>query len=137
MSTFKIVGAAAALSILGTMPALAQEVISDPGYCAFFYPNANCQNKGPGNPTPIPTIIISATPSMDGGTDLPSDPPWQHRPGDRGCIDHIRLRCARNNICCDGELSIGILTGILMKSDRTHRRAASKPDDSLPINPDC
>ena len=50
MSTFKIVGAAAALSILGTMPALAQEVISNPGYCAFFYPNANCQNKGPGNP---------------------------------------------------------------------------------------
>ena len=50
MSTFKIVGGAAALSILGTMPALAQEVISNPGYCAFFYPNANCQNKGPGNP---------------------------------------------------------------------------------------
>jgi hypothetical protein len=25
-------------------------VISEPGYCAFFYPNANCQNKGPGNP---------------------------------------------------------------------------------------
>jgi hypothetical protein len=22
-------------------------VISEPGYCAFFYPNANCQNKGP------------------------------------------------------------------------------------------
>jgi hypothetical protein len=50
MSTFKIVGAAAALSILGTMPAPAQQVISEPGYCAFFYPNANCQNKGPGNP---------------------------------------------------------------------------------------
>jgi hypothetical protein len=29
---------------------LAQQVISEPGYCAFFYPNANCQNKGPGNP---------------------------------------------------------------------------------------
>ena len=50
MSTFKIVGAVAALSILGTMPAPAQQVISEPGYCAFFYPNANCQNKGPGNP---------------------------------------------------------------------------------------
>jgi UDP-glucose 4-epimerase len=24
--------------------------MSEPGYCAFFYPNANCQNKGPGNP---------------------------------------------------------------------------------------
>jgi len=50
MSTFKIVGAVAALSILGTMPAPAQQVISEPGYCAFFYPNANCQIKGPGNP---------------------------------------------------------------------------------------
>jgi len=25
-------------------------VISDPGYCAQFYPNADCQNLGPGNP---------------------------------------------------------------------------------------
>src|ERR1700730_10166446 len=31
-------------------PAMAQQVISNPGYCAQFYPNANCQNKGPGNP---------------------------------------------------------------------------------------
>jgi hypothetical protein len=29
---------------------MAQEVVSNPGYCAQFYPNANCQNKGPGNP---------------------------------------------------------------------------------------
>jgi hypothetical protein len=28
----------------------AQEVISNPGYCAPFYPDANCQNKGPNNP---------------------------------------------------------------------------------------
>jgi len=25
-------------------------VISETGYCAFFYPTANCNNKGPGNP---------------------------------------------------------------------------------------
>lgn len=31
-------------------PAAAQPVISNPGYCAQFYPNANCQNLGPGNP---------------------------------------------------------------------------------------
>jgi hypothetical protein len=31
-------------------PALAQAVIEDPGYCAQFYPDANCQNLGPGNP---------------------------------------------------------------------------------------
>ncbi|MEH2554578.1 hypothetical protein V1286_002107 [Bradyrhizobium algeriense] len=29
---------------------MAREVIYNPGYCAQFYPNANCQNKGPGNP---------------------------------------------------------------------------------------
>jgi hypothetical protein len=43
------VGAAIALAVM-TAPAMAQQVISEPGYCAFFYPNANCQNKGPGNP---------------------------------------------------------------------------------------
>ena len=31
-------------------PAWAQAVVEDPGYCAQFYPNANCQNYGPGNP---------------------------------------------------------------------------------------
>jgi hypothetical protein len=31
-------------------PPIAQEVIYNPGYCAQFYPNANCQNKGPNNP---------------------------------------------------------------------------------------
>jgi hypothetical protein len=29
---------------------MAQAVISEPGYCAQFYPNANCQNLGAGNP---------------------------------------------------------------------------------------
>ena len=40
----------AAASFMMTMPAMAQQVISEPGYCAQFYPSANCQNKGPGNP---------------------------------------------------------------------------------------
>ncbi|SHL72351.1 hypothetical protein SAMN05444159_6648 [Bradyrhizobium lablabi] len=31
-------------------PAMAQQVIYNPGYCAQYYPNANCQNKGPNNP---------------------------------------------------------------------------------------
>jgi hypothetical protein len=43
-------GAAAVLAAASFTPASAQQVISEPGYCAFFYPNANCQNKGPGNP---------------------------------------------------------------------------------------
>ena len=50
MSTFQLLGAVAILSAAIATPALAQQVISDPGYCAFFYPDANCQNKGPGNP---------------------------------------------------------------------------------------
>lgn len=51
MSIYRLVGAAAAVTVIfAVTPALAQQVISEPGYCAFFYPNANCQNKGPGNP---------------------------------------------------------------------------------------
>jgi hypothetical protein len=44
----------AILSIAGLLasaaPASAQHVIYNPGWCAQFYPNANCQNYGPGNP---------------------------------------------------------------------------------------
>jgi hypothetical protein len=55
MSRYRLVGTAAALAVLTasaiTMTrALAQQAMSEPGYCAFYYPNANCQNKGPGNP---------------------------------------------------------------------------------------
>lgn len=48
---FALIGAAAALvAAASATPALSQAVIDDPGYCAQFYPNANCQNLGPGNP---------------------------------------------------------------------------------------
>jgi hypothetical protein len=50
MSISRLLGAVAILSTALATPVLAQQVISEPGYCAFFYPNANCQNKGPGNP---------------------------------------------------------------------------------------
>ncbi len=51
MMKLKLFGAAAAiLSSALASPVMAQQVITDPGYCAQFYPNANCQNKGPGNP---------------------------------------------------------------------------------------
>jgi hypothetical protein len=50
MSTFRFLGAVVVLSTAIAAPAPAQQVISEPGYCAQFYPNANCQNKGPGNP---------------------------------------------------------------------------------------
>jgi hypothetical protein len=47
-------GAAVVVLFMIAMPAIApataQQVMSEPAYCAQFYPNANCQNKGPGNP---------------------------------------------------------------------------------------
>jgi hypothetical protein len=46
-----LLGAAAALSLSFLIsPASAQHVIPNPGRCAQFYPNANCQNYGRGNP---------------------------------------------------------------------------------------
>jgi hypothetical protein len=42
--------AAAAVSFSIATPAMAQQVMSEPAYCGQFYPYANCQNKGPGNP---------------------------------------------------------------------------------------
>jgi hypothetical protein len=50
MSILKAFGTAAMLTTINFTPASAQPVIQEPGYCAFFYPTANCQNKGPGNP---------------------------------------------------------------------------------------
>ena len=49
MSTYRLLAAAAVLSAI-TGPAMAQHVVYEPGFCAFYYPNANCQNNGPGNP---------------------------------------------------------------------------------------
>ena len=50
MSTSRLLGVMAVLSTAIVTPVTAQPVMTEPGYCAFFYPNANCQNKGPGNP---------------------------------------------------------------------------------------
>ena len=50
MTRSGIFAAAAILTSALASPAMAQEVIYNPGYCAQFYPNANCQNKGPGSP---------------------------------------------------------------------------------------
>jgi hypothetical protein len=50
MTKLSFLAAAAVLSSALASPAMAQHVISDPGYCAQFYPTANCQNTGPDNP---------------------------------------------------------------------------------------
>ena len=47
---FVLIGATAAIAAAFATPALAQRVVEDPGYCAQYYPNANCQNYGPNNP---------------------------------------------------------------------------------------
>jgi hypothetical protein len=45
-----IVGAAAIFASALASPAIAQQVITNPGKCAQYYPNANCQNLGTDNP---------------------------------------------------------------------------------------
>jgi hypothetical protein len=45
-----LIGAAIVAATALVTPAMAQAVISEPGYCAQFYPSANCQNQGAGNP---------------------------------------------------------------------------------------
>ena len=50
MLRLAFLGVAALLSAAAATPVAAQEVIYNPGHCAQFYPNANCQNKGPNNP---------------------------------------------------------------------------------------
>jgi hypothetical protein len=50
MTKSGILAVAAILASALASPAGAQEVVYNPGYCAQFYPNANCQNRGPGSP---------------------------------------------------------------------------------------
>jgi hypothetical protein len=47
---FALLGAAVLAATALVTPVQAQEVITNPGRCAQFYPNANCTNLGPGNP---------------------------------------------------------------------------------------
>ena len=52
MTKLRLLGATAAVVFAAALagPVMAQEVITNPGKCAQYYPNANCQNLGPGNP---------------------------------------------------------------------------------------
>src|ERR1700744_2751996 len=51
MTTLKLLGAAALVASAAlASPVMAQQVITNPGRCAQFYPDANCQNLGAGNP---------------------------------------------------------------------------------------
>jgi hypothetical protein len=50
MTRFKILGAAAMLSLAFATPVFAQEAIQEPGLYAFYYPNNDVLNGG--RPTP-------------------------------------------------------------------------------------
>ena len=49
MTKWTFVGVWLLASLLSSS-VLAQAVVNNPGHCAQFYPSANCQNYGPGNP---------------------------------------------------------------------------------------
>jgi len=51
MTKLGLLGAAAVV-VTSTLagPAMAQPVVTNPGRCAQYYPDANCQNLGPRNP---------------------------------------------------------------------------------------
>jgi hypothetical protein len=58
MSILKLFASTILASLVAT-PVLAQAVIDEPGYCAQFYPTANCNNESPGTPTPIRTGVAT------------------------------------------------------------------------------
>jgi hypothetical protein len=78
---------AALLAVALAAPAAAQEVISEPGYCAQFYPNANCENKGPGNPYTDPNFHRNdgAIPGARALTIQPRRSPHHHHRKRLGC----------------------------------------------------
>ena len=63
--TISSTAVALAFAMIAPAPTAAQEVVSEPGNCAFFYPYANCQNKGPGNPDTDPYFRRSLATSVD------------------------------------------------------------------------
>ena len=74
MARFKILGAAAILSLMFATPVFAQAAIQEPGAFAFYYPNNDVLNGG--RPTPAagldartPVLFGSGGPSMDSDAD--------------------------------------------------------------------
>jgi hypothetical protein len=50
MTKMKLLGAVALASTMLAGSAMAQAVVTNPARCSAQFPNANCQNLGPGNP---------------------------------------------------------------------------------------
>ena len=71
MNKFKIVSAAAILSLMFATPVFAQAAIQEPGAFAFYYPNNDVLNGG--RPTPA-ARLNATTPELfgSGGPAIPS-----------------------------------------------------------------
>jgi len=71
MSSVKILGAAAVLSLMFATPVFAQQAIQEPGAFAFYYPNNDVLNGGRPTPAAGPN---ASTPELfgSGGPAIPS-----------------------------------------------------------------
>ena len=96
MTKFGLLGAAAVVAFALAAPAMAQQVIYNPGYCAQYYPNANCQNLGPGNPYTGDYQRRSAY--RHGNTAPFQDDAYAYDNGHRGGYD--QGYAARNDFVC-------------------------------------
>jgi hypothetical protein len=96
MSQFKLLGAVLILLAATATPILAQEVVYEPGYCAQYYPNANCQNIGPGNP--LYGSRAGSTPGMQASTGGGASACSQHRSYDPASGTYIG-RNGRRIVC--------------------------------------
>jgi hypothetical protein len=78
---FAWIGAAALAATAFATPAFAQRVVEDPGYCAQFYPNANCQNYGADNPVGDPQGYYGRSYYRDDWRNHSArmEPRWHHR----------------------------------------------------------
>jgi hypothetical protein len=79
MTRFKILGAAAMLTLMFATPVFAQEAIQEPGAFAFNYPNYDVLNGG--RPTPAARMDAKAGlgPFSGSYAYAPSEPARRHR----------------------------------------------------------
>jgi hypothetical protein len=110
MTKLGLFGAAAVvLSSALAGPVMAQQVISNPGYCAQFYPNANCQNKGPNNPytgdyqrrTQGDNGYWNSNASWNNGWHDSGDSYAYYNNGDRGWYGYGPNYRERNGLACE------------------------------------
>jgi len=75
-----LIAAALLMTVFSAGPVAAQEVITNPGKCAQYYPGANCQNYGPGNPYRGPYSYQSGYQSgWQNGYAWDRPPPYRYR----------------------------------------------------------